>query len=109
MSDDRQESSEAEADRLAARGDAAGAREILKGVVAAEPGRAEPWLKLAAMCRSLGDLEAALEAVAGALRVDPLAFLPLLLRANLLDAVGRTAEAGEAYGHALAQRPSELP
>jgi aspartyl/asparaginyl beta-hydroxylase (cupin superfamily) len=109
MSDDRQDNQEAEADRAAARGDAAGARTILERVVQAEPGRAEPWLKLAAMCRSLGDQEAALAAVAGALRVDPLAFLPLLLKANLLDAVGRTGEAGEAYGHALAQRPPDLP
>lgn len=109
MSDDRHDSEEAEADRAAARGDAAGARAILEGVVRSEPARAEPWLKLAAMCRSLGDPDAALAAVAGALRIDPLAFLPLLLKANLLDSVGRAAEAGEAYGHALAQRPDDLP
>lgn len=100
---------EAEADRAASRGDAAGARRILEEVTAAAPARVEPWLKLAAMCRSQGDPEAALAAVAGALRIDPLGFLPLLLKASLLEAAGRAIEAGEAYGHALAQRPDSAP
>ncbi|HEY5723355.1 MAG TPA: aspartyl/asparaginyl beta-hydroxylase domain-containing protein [Allosphingosinicella sp.] len=106
---DTEGSIEADADRAAARGDAAEARAILERVVAAEPDRADAWLKLAAMCRMLNDPEAALSAVSGALRIDPLAFLPLLLKANLLDAVGRPAEAGETYGHALAQRPAQVP
>ena len=100
---------EAEADRAASRGDAAGARQILEEITAAAPARIEPWLKLAAMCRSQGDAEAALAAVTGALRVEPLGFLPLLLKASLLDATGRRLEAGEAYGHALAQRPESIP
>ena len=100
---------EAQADRAASRGDAAAARLILEEVIAAAPGRVEPWLKLAAMCRSQGDPEGALEAVGGALRIDPLGFLPLLLKASLLDATGRAGEAGETYGHALAQRPAEIP
>jgi aspartyl/asparaginyl beta-hydroxylase (cupin superfamily) len=100
---------EAEADRAAARGDAAGARLILEDVIAAAPGRVEPWLKLAAMCRAQGEFDAALDAVAGALRIDPLGFLPLLLKASLLDAAGRTAEAGETHGHTLAQRPAAIP
>jgi hypothetical protein len=99
---------EAEADRAAARGDAAGARRLLEELVAAAPDRVGAWLKLAAMCRSGGDLDSAMAAVSGALRADPLAFLPLLLKASLLDAAGRTAEAGEAYGHALAQRPDRI-
>ena len=111
MADDQAspESSEAEADRAAARGDAAAARRILEDVTERDPSRPDTWLKLAAMCRSQGDFDAALAAVAGALRIDPLGFLPLLLKANLLDAAGRPGEAGEAYGHALAQRPSEIP
>ena len=100
---------EAEADRAASRGDAAGARRILEALVAASPDRVDPWLKLAAMCRAEGDLQAALAAVTGALRIEPLGFLPLLLKASLLEAAGRTAEAGEAYGHALAQRPASDP
>ena len=100
---------EAEADRTAARGDAAGARRILEAITAASPERIEPWLKLAAMCRAEGDVAAALTAVSGALRIEPLGFLPLLLKASLLEAAGRTDEAGEAYGHALAQRPAAAP
>jgi aspartyl/asparaginyl beta-hydroxylase (cupin superfamily) len=100
---------EAEADRAAARGDAAGARRLLEQVTAADPGRVDPWLKLSAMCRSAGDLPAALAAVSGALRAEPLAFLPLLVKANLLERSGRAVEAAETYGYALAQRPDEVP
>ena len=100
---------EAAADAAAARGDAASARALLERVAAAEPERAEPWLKLAAMCRALGDGAAALEAVSGALRVDPLAFVPLLMKARLLLSLGRDDEAGETFGYALAQRPADVP
>ncbi|HTU12939.1 MAG TPA: aspartyl/asparaginyl beta-hydroxylase domain-containing protein [Allosphingosinicella sp.] len=100
---------EAEADRAAARGDVAGARALLARATAAEPGRAEPWLKLTAMCRAGGDLPAALDAVSGALRADPLGFVALLLKANLLEQAGRPAEAGETYGYALAQAPAAVP
>jgi hypothetical protein len=100
---------EAEADRAAARGDVAAARALLEQATAAAPERGEPWLKLAAMCRAGGAPEAALEAVSGALRVDPLGLVPLLLKANLLEALGRRAEAGETYGYALAQAPDTAP
>jgi aspartyl/asparaginyl beta-hydroxylase (cupin superfamily) len=106
---DEATSREAEADRAASRGDKAGARLILEEVTAEAPDRLDSWLKLAAMCRAQGDVEAALAAVSGALRIEPLGFLPLLLKASLLEAAGRTAEAGEAYGHALAQRPDATP
>lgn len=100
---------EADADRAAGHGDAATARRLLEEVTALDPARGEAWLKLAAMCRALGDLPGALAAVSGALRVDPLAFLPLLLKANLLDRLGQADAAGETYGHALAQAPAEPP
>lgn len=100
---------EAEADRAAAGGDRAGARRLLERVTAADPGRVEPWLKLAAMRRADGEIEAALAAVSGALRIEPLGFMALLLKANLLEAAGRVEEAGDAYGHALAQRPDATP
>jgi len=111
MADDRAspDIGEADADRAAASGDVAGARHILEQVTASGPARSDTWLKLAAMCRSQGDVDGALDAVGGALRVDPLGFLPLLLKANLLDAAGRAGEAGETYGHALAQRPEVIP
>ncbi|MEA3015222.1 MAG: hypothetical protein QOD42_3767 [Sphingomonadales bacterium] len=100
---------EAEADHAAGRGDATGARALLERATAADPGRGETWLKLAAMCRAQGDLPEALAAVSGALRVDPLGFVPLLLKANLLEKLGRGNEAGETYGYALAQAPAEIP
>ncbi len=100
---------EAAADRAAATGDRAGARGLLVRAVAADPGRAETWLKLAAMCRAAGDIAAALDAVSGALKVDPLGFVALLLKANLLEQSGRMAEAGETYGYALAQAPAAVP
>jgi hypothetical protein len=100
---------EAEADARASRGDLAGARELLRRAVAAGPGRVELWLKLAGICRGAGDLPAALNAVAGALRIEPLGVLPLLLKASLLDQQGMTAEAGETYGFALAQLPAAPP
>ena len=100
---------EAEADRAAASGDRSAARALLTRATAADPDRAEPWLKLAAMCRAEGDLPAALEAVSGALRIEPLGFVPLLFKANLLERAGRLAEAGETYGYALAQAPAAVP
>jgi tetratricopeptide (TPR) repeat protein len=103
------EALEAQADRAAQAGDAAGARRLLERAVALAPERAETWMKLAAMRRATQDLEGALEAVSGSLRVDPLGFLPLLLKANLLDRLGRRAMAGEIYGHALAQAPDPVP
>jgi hypothetical protein len=100
---------EAQADAAAARGDAAAARRLLSRATSLDPDRLEPWLKLTAMCRATGDADGALAAVSGALRIDPLGFLPLLLKASLLDQVGRTEEAGETYGYALAQQPAEPP
>lgn len=100
---------EAAADRAAAAGDRAGARALLARATAADPERGATWLKLAAMCRAEGDVAGALDAVSGALRVDPLGFVPLLLKANLLEKAGRPAEAGETYGYALAQAPATVP
>jgi len=93
-----------EADRRAASRDFRGAREALERAVAAAGDDIELRLKLAAMCRADGDSSAALAALSGALRIDPLHFLALMIRANILEQIG-DAEAGEAYGRALAQRP----
>jgi hypothetical protein len=106
---DGAESLEAQADRAAAAGDAATARRLLERVTTLDPSRGEAWLKLSAMCRALGDVPAALAAVSGALRLDPLAFLPLLLKASLLEQSGESEAAGEVYGYALAQQPEHLP
>jgi aspartyl/asparaginyl beta-hydroxylase (cupin superfamily) len=96
---------EAQADAAAGAGRLADARRLLEAAVAATPDRAEAWLKLAAMCRASGDFPAGLAAVSRALAIDPLDFSALLSRAAMLERMGRTGEAGQAYGHALAQRP----
>jgi aspartyl/asparaginyl beta-hydroxylase (cupin superfamily) len=93
-----------EADRAAAAGDIGRARALLEQLVAAEPEAIDHWMKLAAMRRAGGDLPAALDAVHRALALSPLDFMALLMRASLLERLD-DAEAGEAYGRALAQRP----
>jgi len=77
---------ETEADCVAGRGDIVSARGLRELAAEIALNRGEAWLEPAAMCRAVGDLPAALTAVSGALRVDPLGFLPLLLKASLLDA-----------------------
>jgi aspartyl/asparaginyl beta-hydroxylase (cupin superfamily) len=96
---------EAEADRAAGAGRAADARRLLDQAAAETPARLDTWLKLSAMCRATGDIGAALAAISRALTLDPLNFSALLAKASLLEKLGEGAAAGEAYGHALAQRP----
>jgi hypothetical protein len=98
--------SEAEADAAAQSGRLGDARQLLQAAVRETPERLETWLKLAAMCRGTGDLEGAMTAVSRALALQPLDLSALLMRAMLLERMGKAAEAGEAYGHALAQRPA---
>jgi aspartyl/asparaginyl beta-hydroxylase (cupin superfamily) len=100
--------SEREADAAVARGDMAAAHDLLRRATVETPDRLESWMKLAAMCRGSGDVDGALEAVSGALKVDPFDFVARLLKASLLDQAGHSGLAGEAYGHALAQRPDEI-
>src|SRR5947209_11914554 len=85
---------EAQADRAAAAGDAAAARRLLEQVTSLDPQRGEAWLKLSAICRARGDLRAALAAISGALKLDPLAFLPLVIKANILEQAGEAEAAG---------------
>ena len=96
---------EAQADAAAARGDYAAARRALEAVAAAGDATGATWTKLAAMRRATGDIPAALAAADAALAIEPLDFVALLLRADLLDAMGDPG-AGLAYGHALSQRPT---
>jgi aspartyl/asparaginyl beta-hydroxylase (cupin superfamily) len=99
----------AEADRAMAAGDLATAARLLEGAAEAQPGDASLWVRLAAVHRGSGNAEAALGAAERALAAAPLDFTALVMRASLLERLGR-AEAAEAWGHALAQRPdAELP
>lgn len=61
-------------------------------------------LRLAGAHRALGRPRVALEAVHRALALAPLDFTALMLRANLLERID-DANAGEAWGHAIAQKP----
>jgi aspartyl/asparaginyl beta-hydroxylase (cupin superfamily) len=101
--------SEAEADAAAREGRLADARRLLEEAVRHTPTRIDAWLKLAATCRGTGDFEAAMAAVSRALSVNPLDLSALLMRAMLLERMGQELEAGEAFGHALAQRPPGEP
>lgn len=97
------------ADQEVALGRVPAALELLNR--AAQLGPAEPslFLKLAGLQRAMGDPVSALSSVHRALSLTPRDFTALLLRASLLQ---RTVDpaSGEAWAHALAQRPDgELP
>lgn len=85
-----------------ARGETAEARRLLRAHIARVTPDVEVWLKLAALCRGLGDLKEALAATVEALKIEPLNFLALLLLANLMEKTNAPGF-GEAYGQALAQ------
>src|SRR5438477_9226201 len=98
-----------EADRAASAGDAEGAIALLEEAAKNGPADASLWLKLAAMHRMTGKPRVALDTVNRALQIQPLDFTALLLRASLLQRLDDPG-AGEAWGHALAQKPDgDLP
>jgi aspartyl/asparaginyl beta-hydroxylase (cupin superfamily) len=99
----------AEADRAAAAGDLQRAIELLEQASQDQPGQPEIWLKLAALRRASRQPAKALEAVNRALALAEFDFMALTMRAMLLEKL-RPADAGEAWAHALAQRPAgDLP
>jgi hypothetical protein len=99
----------AQADRALAAQDLTGAQALLRQAAEINPEDLSIYLRLAGLCRAAGQPAAALEAVHSALAVAPLDFTALLMRASLLERLGDEG-AGEAWGHAIAQRPSgELP
>jgi len=79
---------------------------LLAGADRAAAAHGSILMKLAGICRAAGQPRAALEAVHRALAIAPLDFTALLLRASLLDRLGEPS-AGEAWGHAIAQRPED--
>ena len=93
---------EEQADRAAAAGQVDAARSLLERAVGAADAPIELWVKLSAMRKASGDLKGALQAIDQALALSPLNFPALLSRAVILDGL-RHPDAGEAYGHALAQ------
>jgi len=98
-----------EAESAVAAGDLHRASALLQQAADSQPEDATLWMKLAAMHRGTGSLQAALDTVHRALALAPLDFTALLMRASLLQRLG-DPEAGEAWGNALSQKPSgELP
>lgn len=99
----------AEADRAAGAADFERAIELLTEIARKDGADPALWLRIAAMQRARGDAGAALDAVHRALTFAPLDFTALLMRASLLQR-SNDPGAGEAWAHALAQRPDgELP
>ncbi|MGI8931140.1 MAG: aspartyl/asparaginyl beta-hydroxylase domain-containing protein [Sphingomicrobium sp.] len=95
----------AEADRAAAAGDIARAIGLLEKAGEEAPGDPQLWLKLAALRRASGQPAKALDAVHRALALSEFDFMALVVRATLLDKL-TPGQSGEAWAHALAQRPS---
>ncbi len=94
----------AEADRALAVQDFARAQQLLGEAAAARPEDASIPMKLAGVARARGKFGVALDAIHRALALAPLDFTSLMMRASLLDRLD-DADAGEAWGHAIAQRP----
>lgn len=92
------------ADQAAAGGDLARAAELLEAALASDGQGFEGWLKLASLRRALKQPRKALDAVHSALRIRPLDFVALCLKAGLLEKLA-PASAGEAWSEALAQQP----
>lgn len=98
-----------EAERAVAQGDLRRAVKLLGEAAESHPGNVELWMKVAALHRATGSPAAALEALHKALAVSPLDFTALLMKASLLQRLGHP-EAGQAWAHALAQKPDgDLP
>jgi len=95
------------ADAAMARGDRGEALQLLIALADGHEVGPDVWIKLAALYRADGNLAAALSAIEAALALAPLDPTALLVRATLLDGLGRINEAGEAYDFALAQRQGD--
>ncbi|HEU0284688.1 MAG TPA: aspartyl/asparaginyl beta-hydroxylase domain-containing protein [Sphingomicrobium sp.] len=98
-----------EAEGAIAAGDLRRAATLLSEAAESRSGDADLWMKVAALHRASGSPQAALDALHRALAVSPLDFTMLLMKASLLQRLGHP-DAGQAWGHALAQKPhGDLP
>lgn len=95
-----------EADRALMRGDLRTARERFIQATGLAPDQLQLWLGLAGCQRALGEPVAAIEALQGALRIDPRCFPALLMKGSLLEAVGEHRTAAITYGNALKVKPA---
>jgi aspartyl/asparaginyl beta-hydroxylase (cupin superfamily) len=98
-----------EAERAVASGDLGRAAALFEEAAGDRADDATLWMRAAALHRAAGRPDRALDAVHRALTLVPLDFTMLLMKASLLQGLG-APEAGEAWGHALAQKPDrDLP
>jgi aspartyl/asparaginyl beta-hydroxylase (cupin superfamily) len=98
-----------EAERAVADGDLSRAADLLEQAAGERGDDPSLWIRAAALRRAAGKPASALDDVHRALAMAPLDFTALLLRASLLQRMG-DRQAGEAWGHALAQKPAgDLP
>jgi aspartyl/asparaginyl beta-hydroxylase (cupin superfamily) len=96
---------EADADRAAAARDLVTAERLLAAAAADAPANIGLWLKLASVRHAQGNLQGALAAVSRALANNPLAFMPLMMKATLLEHLGQHDAADEIYAAALFHAP----
>src|SRR5437588_13051405 len=97
-----------DADQALANRDFGRAATLLERAAMLSPTELHLWMRLAAMRRGTGEFVQALEAVHKALAINPRDFTALLMRASVLQKLG-DAQAGEAWGQALAQKPASAP
>ena len=97
---------EQQADRAAAAGQFATARQFLEQAVRADSTNAGLWSKLSAMRKAAGDLRGALDALDKTLAVTPLDYSALLARAFILERMG-DPRSGQEFGNALSQAPKD--
>lgn len=90
-----------------ASGDPRKALEILERAVAFDPDNLAAWLNYGGLLRSVSRTDEAMAAVAQALRIQPRSFHALLMKGSILDAQGRSADAGRAYNLALMFAPAD--
>jgi aspartate beta-hydroxylase len=96
-----------EADEAMARGDLSQARSLLE--LAAQRGRdASTLLRLATVCRALGDFRGAVQCAAAAVELEPRNFLMCLLLGSLRETTGALYAAQRAYRTACAFAPLDL-
>lgn len=90
------------------KGEALEARDLFRRANAADPGQPALLFNLAAAERAAGDLLASLNALDGALAVDPYFVQAIFQKAVLLEDMGRPREAAIVYGQFLETAPEEV-
>lgn len=88
-------------------GDVATARRLLESELAEKPAQPPLEMALAAACARLSEFPAALAAVEGLLDREPRHFGALILKADILDAMGERRRAASFYQGALEIAPPE--